>query len=123
MALIPADWEATGPFFRYPLAIRVRNGRAEVAKAVKRELSQNGLRGMWYFAYDDVDVLIYLRQTCDSIGRHRWVEKIWCGLTVELCDKIADAVSEEWRKGGDVDDVVRAVESMKGLEARPEAGV
>jgi len=115
-ALVPADWQATEMFFRYPIAVKVRDGRIEIAKPIRRDLSQSGLRGMWYFALDDVDLLIYLRQTCDSVGRYRWVEITWCGLTVELCDKIASVVSETWRNGDDVQDVIRTLETVKRFE-------
>jgi hypothetical protein len=111
VALVPADWVATSYSFQYPLALKVRGGRAEVAKVARKDYSQSGLRGVWYFAYDDVDVLAYLRQVCDPSGRHRWVEVARCYLTPEKCEKIAAVVNEVWRRGGGVDDVIRAVES------------
>jgi hypothetical protein len=113
VALVPADWAATSYGFQYPLALKVRDGRVEVAKAVRRDYSQSGLRGVWYFAYDDVDVLAYLRQVCDPSGRHRWVEVARCYLTPEKCEKIAVAINKVWQKGGGVDDVIRAVESAE----------
>ncbi|MFZ8811885.1 MAG: hypothetical protein ACO2PN_27775 [Pyrobaculum sp.] len=118
-ALVPADWQATEMFFKYPIAVKVRSGRIEIVKPIRRELSQSGLSGTWYFAFGDVDVLIYLRQRCYSIGRHRWVEMTWCGLTAELCDKITDTASETWKiGGGNVEDVVRVLKSMR-LEMLP----
>jgi hypothetical protein len=112
-ALLPADWAATGHSFQYPIAVKMRSGVLTVPKPVRRDYSQSGLRGVWYFAYDDVDVLAYLRQVCDPSGRHRWVEVARCYLTPEKCEKIAAVVNEMWRRGGGVDDVIRAVESAE----------
>jgi len=53
-ALVPADWQATEIFFRYPIAAKVRDGRIETAKPIRRELSQGGLSGTWYFAFGNV---------------------------------------------------------------------
>ncbi len=123
-ALVPADWEATDSFFRYPIAIRTKGGALAVAKPVRRDFSQSGLRGVWYFALDDVDMLVYLRQSCTLLGgpyavfysRHRWVETAHCYLTPEKCEKIVSIVEEVWKRGGDVDDVIRAIETASLLE-------
>jgi hypothetical protein len=112
MALVPADWEAAESFFQYPLVVKLRDGKPTVAQPVKRELSRSGLRGVWFYNMDDVDVLIYLRQTCDIFGRHRWIEKSRCYLTPESCEKVVAAVEETWKRYGDVDDVIRAVSPL-----------
>jgi len=123
MALVPADWEATESFFQYPVAIKIRGGVLTVSKPVRRDYSQSGLKGVWYFALEDVDMLVYLRQSCSLLGRYfvvysknRWVEVSHCYLTPEKCEKIAAIIEEVWKRGGDVDDVVRAIEAASLLE-------
>jgi hypothetical protein len=109
-ALVPADWSATGFYFQYPVAVRAKDGVLSVAKPIRRDLSQSGLRGVWYFALDDVSVLIYLKQSCGP-SRHRWIETAHCYLTPDKCEKIAAVVEEVWKRGGDVEDVIRAIET------------
>jgi len=119
-ALVPADWEATDTFFQYPVAIRAKGGVLAVAKSIRRDFSRSGLRGVWYFALDDADMLVYLKQSCTLRGGcHRWVETACCYLTPEKCEKITTVAKEVWKRGGDVEDVIRAIETTSLLEMGP----
>jgi len=114
-ALVLADWSAASFYFQYPIAIRAKDGVLSVAKPIRRDFSQSGLRGVWYFALDDVDMLVYLKQSCE-LSRHRWAETARCYLTPEKCRKIAEIIEEMWRRGDDVEDVIRAIETASPFE-------
>jgi hypothetical protein len=112
--VLPADWEASESLFKYPIAAKVgENGEVVIVRPVYRELSRSGLAGMWYYDFSNVDVVIYLNQSCDIQGRHRWIYRRWCGLTPEKCDMIDAAVANAWRKGGGVDDVEKVLSGLR----------
>jgi hypothetical protein len=117
---VRAEWEESEQLVKYPVAIKVEGGRIEVARPIGGETEADGagVRGVWYYDPDDVDIMVYLYQN----NAHRWTRLKSCYLAADMCHKIFYAASEVWQKGGSVEDVITQLSTISYKKEREETG-
>jgi hypothetical protein len=113
---VRAEWEESEQLVKYPLAIKVRDGRVEVVKPIDSdsEADDAGARGVWFYDPGDVDMVVYLYQ--NNILRHRWAYLKSCYLATDMCYEIFYAASEVWQNGGSVEDVTMRLSTITTYE-------